>query len=182
MEDLFDRFQAITGISRRTEEKATHNRQSDIWLRHFWNRSYTSKKAVVWWPCTCKKHLFHNCKGHSKRDTRSIQQYEIWNLAVWIQSHDSSPLQAGGWAAAKTRWYRPRRGRLRTEVHASFASEKVKKMPAVKNGFKIEIFNVPTSWSWRCSPITLLFSFLFGIAFQPSAWYNNGSITREAYR
>ena len=26
---------------------------------------------------TCKKHLFHNCKGHSKRDTRSIQQYEI---------------------------------------------------------------------------------------------------------
>ena len=25
----------------------------------------------------CKKHLFHNCKGHSKRDTRSIQQYEI---------------------------------------------------------------------------------------------------------
>lgn len=47
MEDLFDRFQAITGISRRTEEKATHNRQSDIWLRHFWNRSYISKKAVV---------------------------------------------------------------------------------------------------------------------------------------
>ena len=47
MEDLFDRFQAITGISIRTEEKATHNRQSDIWLRHFWNRSYTSKKAVV---------------------------------------------------------------------------------------------------------------------------------------
>lgn len=31
------------------------------------------------------------------------------------------------------------------EVYASFASEKVKKMPAVKNGFKIEIFNVPTS-------------------------------------
>ena len=28
---------------------------------------------------------------------------------------------------------------MRTEVHASFASEKVKKMPAVKNGFKIEI-------------------------------------------
>ena len=106
-------------------------------------------------------------------------KFEILS-AVWIQSHDSSPLQAGGWAAAKTRWYRPRRGRLRTEVYASFASEKVKKMPAVKNGFKIEIFNVPTSWSWRCSPITLLFSFLFGIAFQPSAWYNNGSITREA--
>ena len=39
----------------------------------------------------------------------------------------------------------PRRGRVRTEVYASFASEKVKKMPAVKNGFKIEIFNVPTS-------------------------------------
>lgn len=111
----------------------------------------------------------------------SNMQFEILS-AVWIQSHDSSPLQAGGWAAAKTRWYRPRRGRLRTEVYASFASEKVKKMPAVKNGFKIEIFNVPTSWSWRCSPITLLFIFLFGIAFQPSAWYNNGSITREAYR
>lgn len=111
----------------------------------------------------------------------SNMKFEILS-AVWIQSHDSSPLQAGGWAAAKTRWYRPRRGRLHTEVHASFASEKVKKMPAVKNGFKIEIFNVPTSWSWRCSPITLLFSFLFGIAFQPSTWYNNGSITREAYR
>ena len=66
----------------------------------------------------------------------SNMKFEILS-AVWIQSHDSSPLQAGG--------YRPRRGRLRTEVHASFASEKVKKMPAVKNGFKIEIFNVPTS-------------------------------------
>ena len=47
MEDLFDRFQAITGISRRTEEKATNNRQSDIWLRHLLNRIYTIKKAVV---------------------------------------------------------------------------------------------------------------------------------------
>lgn len=28
-------------------------------------------------PTLVKKHLFHNCKGHSKRDTRSIQQYEI---------------------------------------------------------------------------------------------------------
>lgn len=28
-------------------------------------------------PTLVKNNLFHNCKGHSKRDTRSIQQYEI---------------------------------------------------------------------------------------------------------
>lgn len=47
------------------------------------------------------------------------------------------------------------------EVYASFASEKVKKMPAVKNGFKIEI---------QCADIVIVEMQPYYFAFQLSVW------------